>query len=239
MRTRLYVAGVLAGLGALVVLAVVVLRVGRIDPSPPSLAANPNNAIPGEIVYLDQSDCIVRAAASGAWREQVYCLSLSQYASRPDVTRVDKDTVAYFHWNDPTYELVEINLTTKAVRHTVANAAPQGDYGLSGVESPSGDVIAQDNERGIFVVSGGVRTKVAEFETPEYRSPHLETWSPDGKWFILSYPADESQSTAELWILSRDGKVKGTLVGDAGYSMISWWIDGLGVWPKVMQERPR
>lgn len=239
MRARLYVAAVLGGLGALVVVAVVVLRVGRIDPSPPQLAGHPNNAIPGEIVYLDRNDCIVRAAASGAWRVQVYCLALAQYALRPDVTRVDKDTVAYFQWSEPTYELVEINLTTKAVRHTVAQAARLGEYGLSGIVSPSGEVLAQDNDRGIFVVSSGARTKVAEFETPEYRSPHLETWSPDGKWFALRYYADEAQTSAELWILSRDGKVKGTLVADAGYSMVSWWIDGLGAWPKVMQERPK
>ena len=46
MRQRAYVAGILGGVAALLVLVVVVLQFGRYDPSPPSLQENPNPAIP-------------------------------------------------------------------------------------------------------------------------------------------------------------------------------------------------
>jgi len=114
MRTRLYVAAVIAGLALLVITVIVVANYGRHDPSPPSLRDDPNLAIPGSIIFLDEKQCILRAVASGAGIEEVYCLSRNDYPS--EIYFVDDTTILFTRYDSRGPVLFELNTQTRAIR---------------------------------------------------------------------------------------------------------------------------
>jgi hypothetical protein len=218
MRTRLTVAAVFAGVAVVLVLVVVVVLAGRFDPSPPSLTRHPVPAIPGEIVYVDEDGCIIRARASGESRERVTCVGHGVGA----VSWIDADTIGYAIYR-PGQTWTELDLRTG--QETVTNAVPRPQP--PDFTSVKGERVDFDSEGSLYRINGTERTKILDFDGPEYQRPYLVTWSPDGDWLLLRYKD-------ELWIISRDGSVQGTLAKTRSWGNgTSWWIDGHGALPRV------
>jgi hypothetical protein len=227
VRQRLLVVAVLGGLAAVVALVVVVLEVGVHQPSPPSLAEHPNPAIPGQILFVDEDGCIIRVAAAGQPREQLHCPGQGVFA----VTWVDEDTAAFMRpqaGGPPSW--VEIDLATRAL--TPARPASDPVRPPAGFVSPSGETVRIGERGEVWIDSDRGSEQIADFDVPRYRGPGLATWSPDGKWILLRYSPPRG-FREELWIVSRDGKTRGTLARDVtpAASVASWWIDGFGYLP--------
>lgn len=234
MKARLYVASVIGGLALLVIMIVVVLNYGRHDPSPPSLRNHPNPAIPGKVIYVDEDQCIRRVPASGGDAEELYCLSRNEYVSR--LFYIDDQTIG-FAWSDSRGEILyEVNLTTRAVRDTGLSVSTwkASDVGLV---SPSGEEVFSDDSGGVYLLKDGTRTIVAEFDVRDYGGPNPVTWSPDGQWILLRYWG--RSDTTELWIVSRDGAIRGTVASDAGGQAAAWYIEGAGSYPPLPETYRR
>ena len=222
MKPRLYVAAIFAGVAAVAVLVVVVFIAGRFDPSPPSLADRPVPSIPGEILYVDDDGCIVRARASGERRVRVKCVGDAVNI----VTWVDADTIGYGVAR-PGQAWVELDLATGEERTRDAFARP----GPPDEASPQGERIDIGADGSVYRLTGAERTQIFDFDGPEHQRPWLVTWSPDGQWILLRYKE-------ELWIVSRDGSVKGTLARTRPWpNEGSWWIDGHGYRPSVTLQQ--
>lgn len=235
MKARLYVAAVLAGLAALVVTVLVVLNYGRHDPSPPSLQDNPNPAIPGHIVYLDQDQCIIRIAASGEGpEEELYCLSRNEYVS--GLYYVDPGKILFTRADYPSVRLFELDIAARAVRDLGALPAPTKPV-ETGLVSPTGEEVFGESDGRIVLLKDGTRTTIADFDTREYGGPTPVTWSPDGLWILLRYWGRSNET--ELWIISKDGQTRGTLTENASGSPVSWLIDGAGTYPPVPEGYQR
>lgn len=233
-RDRLYAILVIGGVLAVAVLVVLIFQFGRHDPSPPSLRTSPNASILGAIVYFDHDGCIIRADASGASRREVYC----EPENGPGfVTWVDADTVAFARFGPSTPVWVLLDIETRKVTETglPANQYNGFRFPLGGGVSPLGETFSVDQQDGkVFRIASGVRTQIADFDVREYGGPYLLTVSPDGNWLLLQYyPPRNDDGRSELWILSRDGAVSGTLADDPGAGPASWWIAGLGFLPAV------
>jgi hypothetical protein len=218
MRTRLYVAATFAGAAAVLVLAVVVVVAGRLDPSPPSLQKRPVPEIPGEILHVDRDGCIVRARASGEHRERVTCVGDGLAA----LSWVDADTIGYAIGR-PGQTWTERNLGTgeETARELVPRPQPPNPT------SVNGERVDFDEEGSVYRLNGTERTKIFDFDGPEHHRPYLVTWSPDGGWLLLRYED-------ELWIISRTGDIQGTLATTRPWpNEGSWWIDGHGYLPRL------
>jgi len=228
MKTRIYVTGVLGGLAVLLVLAVVVVQFGRNNPSPPSLIENPNPAIPGELLYQNEDGCIMRAAASGASREEVWCTG--ERFGGGGVTWVDSDTIAYVSHEKGRGALYEVDLNTREER--VSSSVVTGpQYGPGGPRGPDGETITVDQDGTVHLVKGGTRTEIADFDGTGHNFPNATLWSPDGQWILLQYYPPRGNNGYELWVLSRDGKTSGTIAKDVQGFGTSWRIDGVGITP--------
>jgi hypothetical protein len=230
VRDRLVAAAVIVALAALALLIVLVFAFGRHDPSPPSLTKQPNASIPGELVFVDADGCIVRAAASGARREQAYCL--------PDniggpVAWIDDHTVGIVMYDQRGAVLREIDLATKVERDTGRIVQPGKMPIDSSSVSVNGESVTVDKDGAVFVVKGGARTRIADFDVSEYNGPQPVIWSPDGAWILLQYYPRNSDGGNELWILSRDGQTRGTIATNARGQGVSWRIDGVGITPTL------
>lgn len=219
MKTRAYVALIFAAVAAVAILVIVLLGIGRFDPSPPSLRSRPVPAIPGEILYVDADGCIIRARASGESREAVICPG-------PDtsiVSWIDGETIGWAEYSagQPTWTVLALGTRTITVSDTYAQPQP------SSAVSPRGERAGFDRDGSLYRITDGERTKIFDFDGPEHRQPSLVTWSPDGEWLLLQYEN-------ALWIVSRDGSVQGTLARTRPWAQgASWWIDGIGYLPTV------
>lgn len=217
MKTRLTVAGIIAGVVAVLVLVVIVVIAGRFDPSPPSLQNNPVPAIPGSILFVDEAGCIIRARASGEARERVTCDADGLAA----ISWVDADTIGYAVGR-PGQTWIELDLQTGDERSSDLFPRQQPPNFVS----VRGERIDIAGDGSVYRVDGRDRTRIFDFDGPEHRQPHLITWSPDGDWILLGYEE-------ELWIISRDGNVQGTLASTRQWPHVSWWIDGYGSLPNI------
>ena len=224
MRTRLYTAGVVLGLGAVAALAVLLVAAGRLDPSPPSLERHPVPEIPGWILYVGPDGCVIRARASGEQREAVACPGTDVVG----LSWLDAGTVAYVEAVGGQAVVTTVSLETGES----ATRPWAGHVQRKNLLSVQGERVDFDEEGSVYVVQGTDRVKVLDFDGPEYSRPYFVTWSPDGGWLLLAY-------TGELWVVSRDGRVAGTLARTArGSGAASWWIDGYGYLPEVMPPPP-
>jgi len=237
MRTRIYAAGILGGLALLVIVVAVVFAFGRSDPSPPSLRDNPNPSIPGDILYLDEDYCFVRAAASGASQAKLACVP-QYYGSR--LYWLDEDVAGIVQYGVSGALLYEVNLRTgvqsttgRPISEASAKDPPFGIYG--GAFAPDGTYAFFDEGGEFFLLKDGARTKVADFDVPKYNQPQVAVWSPDSQWVVVQYYPPRSDGP-ELWIVSRDGQTRGTLSTDVASGpsgSAAWRIDGVGVQPPV------
>lgn len=235
MRTRLYVAAVLAGLAALVLTILIVINFGRHDPSPPSLQDNPNGAIPGRIIYLDEDQCIIRIDASGASpEEELYCLSRNEYVS--GLYYIDAGRILFTRPDYPNLRLFELDVAARAVRDLGALPTPTKPVD-TGAVSPSGEEVFGEYDGSIVLLKDGTRTTIADFDTRDYGGPTPVTWSPDGWWILLRYWGRSDET--ELWIISKDGQTRGTLTKHASGSPASWLIEGVGTYPPIPESYQR
>lgn len=244
MKQRALLGATFAGLVGLVAVALAVFQFGRENPSPPSLQDNPNPAIPGELLYRDKENCLVRAKASGESFEQVYCGEPSPGTGKGSGAAIwiDERTIGFVIHSTTTPEradIVEVDLETReeTVRTNVANVSIIWDQGAL---SPEGET-AQIDEHGTLVITkSGNRTEVTDFDVNEPYRLRVSGWSPDGQWLVLSYTPPRDNAN-ELWIVSRDGAVRGTLVKLEGNNFYgpsgrtSWLIPGVGVTPSLAQ----
>lgn len=220
MRERLLVAGVVAGVAAVAVLAVLILNFGRFDPSPPSLISRPIAEIPGEILYINDHDCIVRAQASGAGSDVLYCggpsMTSAGWLEDGRITFVTSGP------GMPTLTTLDPDTGTTSV------SATEIRWRQPDPVSVQGDRIDYDRDGSIFRVRDGERTKIFDFDGSEYQRPGLVTWSPDGNWLLLSY-------RDQLWIVSNDGRIAGTLTRSVREWSpgASWRIEGVGFTPQI------
>ena len=218
-------------MAVVVLLVVLIAGFGRKHPSPPSLADAPNAAIPGELLFVDNDGCFVRAAASGASRETVYCAGSQKGGP---VTWIDANTIGYLDYRDSSgATLVAIELTTKKERDTGQTVDFKG--GPVSAESVRGERVDTDEEGRVFRITDGVRTEIADFDVPEYSGLTAVTWSPDGDWILLAYHGRNSDG-GELWILSRDGATQGTIARGVQSTWASWRIDGVGISPALAER---
>ena len=237
MKQRLIPALAIGGLLAIVVFGVLVFQFGRRHPSPPSLEENPHPEIPGEILYRDRDDCIVRAAASGAKREQVYCGGPSLATGRPGgVTWIDADTIAFlvFSYSDKgqSSRLIEVDLDTKVERDTGRIVNFANEFGVQEPVSVQGERARIDDDGNLVISKGGEQKEVASFDVRQYEVRPI-LWSPDGDWLMLYYTPPRDYKNSELWIIKRDGSVKGTLAKGVRQPQASWRIEGVGIVPKL------
>lgn len=229
VKTRLYVAGVLAGVAAILVLAFVVLEFGISHPSPPSLSDHPHDEIPGSILYFDNTGCVVNALASGRSTTQVYCPT-AQPGFADALTWVDEKTLAYAVVApgpaQPAWRWIRVDIATK--RETDTTALTASPIQKTNPVSGRGESISFDPDGYLYLDNG--RERVRAYKLPGGRNGGQYTfasWSPDGEWFILRYYPKN-----ELWIIRRDGAVAGTLASNV-MGGASWLIPGKGISPPV------
>jgi len=228
MKERLLIAGALAAVAVVMVLSLAVFEFGIRHPSPPSLEKDPNPAIPGEILYRSDDSCLVRALASGAGSRREICMSIidrygpmSWASERTVVFREGADLVAY-------------DLETGGTVAPPPGLAPSAGA-IKGVfeqaVAPSGEAAMVDGEGRLLVINGTEKVEIADFDVDEYRlSPMI--WSPDSQWILLRYQPPRGGDNAEIWIVSRDGRTRGTFADDLrSGGQASWRIEGVGVTP--------
>lgn len=233
MKPRLYVAGVFGGLALLVVVAVLVFAFGRSDPSPPSLTKHPRPEIPGEILYVNADACFVRVQASGASSTLLACVPQLVGGS---MFWPEPDTAAFVRPIPGAETLWTVDLATGAAvdtGRTVSVGVPPFSGPFGGAHAPDGTYAYVDDSGDLIFLANGVRTEVTKFETPRYGPPQVVLWSPDSQWLLLRYYPRRANGP-ELWVISRDASIQGTLLKDASYSGFAWRI-GDEVEPKLPQ----
>ena len=242
MKTRLYVAGILGGIGLLAITLIVVIAFGRHHPSPPLLKDNPKPQIPGEILYQDRDGCFVIVRASGAGEERLGC-SFQKGPIGQEFWWVDDNTVRWVLHSSPTSgQVIEVNIRTGVQRETGETIdipqfggkrfpAPYRDL-QDCLEGPDGTLACIDNDGKLAMVEGETVTRIAKFDLPKYNRPHIKGWAPDSQWVVLEYHPQRADGP-ELWIISRDGSVRGTLTKDVTFTRIAWRIQGAGTWPPL------
>lgn len=235
MKLRLYAAGVLGGLAVLIVAALLIFAFGRHDPSPPSLQDKPNPAIPGELLFVDSKSCFVQASASGESRRTRACVP--EYFASPQLYWTSDDVASVVRFDSRGGVVWEVDLNTGAQRDTgrivsvdILKPGPGGTGG--GNYAPDGAYAFADQNGDLFVIENGVRTKIASFDVPEYNPPQVLIWSPDSQWMVLQFYPRNSDGP-QLWIVSRDGKTKGTIAEDVRQSGVAWRMAGLQTQPSL------
>ena len=197
-----------------------------------------DTSIPGEILFLDDDGCIQATAASGEWKEEIYCFpekleswDLPGYV----LIRDDDRTPGYLKpvMTATQYEFVAIDPVTKQAVPT----GRRGDlsWGQSWGVSPLGEYAHRGDyyagESSSLYVSYNWNwpgTKVVEFGRDTVFD--VEGWSPDGQWILLQVMKDH----CEYWAISRDGASSRVVAKNAHCTVPSWWVDGQGNWPKFV-----
>jgi hypothetical protein len=223
VKNRVYVAIVFGGVAVIFVVVALILHAGLEDPSPPWLPDNPRVEIPGMIAYSDWDQCIRRVDASGAGKEQKFCPSFRGEIGQ--LAWVDANTMVYVTYGPAvsTWSKLDwITMTATAVPGAAARIfEPQDPVSIRGERASIG-------RDGSVYRGNGEMVRIYEFSADSNRPfPEILTWSPDGEWLLVRYPAD-----SELWIIRRDGSVAGSFAEEAAQTA-SWWIPGSGVAPKV------
>src|SRR5688572_13896657 len=131
MKSRALLGATFAGLVGLVAVALAVFQFGRENPSPPSLTKNPNPAIPGELLYRNEDNCLVRAKASGESSEQIYCGEPVPGKGGGNAIWIDERTIGFVtHSTTPERaDIVAVDIETReeTVRTNVANISIMWD----------------------------------------------------------------------------------------------------------------
>lgn len=229
MNSRLYAAAVLAGVAILAITLVLVFQFGRHNPSPPSLTDNPNPAIPGKLIFINERQCAMVLEASGASSQEVYCFGATEFWG--SIYWVDENTFGYISQPGQTPQLTTVDILT-GERGEPRPAPGVGDPWREGRIAPDGTEAVAEDGGTIVLIKDGVRTEIADFDVPRNHWPQPMLWSPDSQWIVLNYYPPRGGDN-EVWIISRDGQVRGTLAEGYRGVGIAWWIDGEGGWPPL------
>lgn len=223
MKQRLVLALSLAGAAVLVAVGVIAFQFGRIDPSPPSLRDDPDDTIPGEILYTSGQSCVTRADASGDARQEI-CFSTLLYIG--PFAWVDPNTIRVW-WQGA---IADVDLATGARTPVSTTGTAAEKFPIRPPVSPLGEWVIVD--RGdIYVVNAAGQEKIASFDIGNtWLEPLL--WSPDGEWLLLRWQPPRGRD-AELWVISRDGSKRGTLATDVQGNWVAWTIEGVGATPSI------
>lgn len=223
MKQRLIIAAALGGVAILVAVVVIAFQFGRIDPSPPSLRDTPNASIRGEILYTSSQSCVTRADASGLSRQEI-CFPALLYTG--PFAWVDATTIRA--WSQGI--VADVDLLTGARTPVSTTGTGIEKYPPRPPVSSSGETVLVD--RGdLYLVSAGGQQKIASFDIGDtWLEPIL--WSPDDEWLLVRWQPPRDRDS-ELWIVSRDGSVKGTIATDFQGNWAAWRIDGVGATPAV------
>lgn len=221
-RDRWFAVAVIAGVAAVIVAAVVLLRIGIEDPSPPSLAETPNPAIPGDILYADRDNCLILARASGESRRQVACLAVPIRL----LYILDAARIAYVDAATYPEVLVVVDVATgreleRRPFDPAANPLPAA--------APDGTRLTERPNRAFDLIRDGRIVSTLTFETDTWNL-QVAGWSPDSQWVAITYYPPRT-GKPELWLIARDDAIRGTLAENVGGSPIAWSIDGVGSWP--------
>ncbi len=99
--------------------------------------------------------------------------------------------------------------------------------------SPDGKEVAFLEERTTLRVLNLASKEVRTVLPGEYNYSYADgdmsyEWSPDGKWFVVSYNANETWPEKDLGFIAADGKSPIVNLTQSGYSEFwgSWWMDG-------------
>ncbi len=234
MKERIVVGSAVGGLAILVAVALIVFQFGRENPSPPSLIENPNPAIPGELLFRDNDDCVVRATASGATREQVYCGTPGGAQYIESITWVDANTIGFVTFRPNGVGgadrlITKVDIASKQVVGEQVVSGTKETYALQ-VSAPDGSSALIDEDGILAITKDGQRIETWDTDVEQGRlRPVL--WSPDSQWIVLFYTPPRDYNDNEFWIVSRDGELRGTLATDLQYQSASWRIDGVGITP--------
>ncbi|WBL35122.1 hypothetical protein O0235_10015 [Tepidiforma flava] len=219
---RWFAIAVIGGVAAVIVTAVVLLGIGVSDPSPTSLEKNPNPAIPGDILYVDEASCIVLARASGEARGQVHCTGVIPQL----LYFLDDRRIAYLVPNPYPNNLVIVDLESgrELERRTIDQSRTMLDF-----TAPDGTRIFQRDGARLDLIRDGQVTGTIAFDGLDW-PPNLVGWSPDSQWLAFAYYPPRGRG-AELWLVSRDGRVRGTLATGVVGGAVAWRFPDGRAWP--------
>lgn len=250
VRNALFAVAVIASLAGIAAIPLVMQRFGREDGSPRSLSDTPRPEIPGEMLYREHDGCLVRAAASGATRERLFCeIPATPFGGGGGrFAWVDDQTVAYvvdqpripgLPGQNFDANVVVMDLAMNIISSGERPVGTPGDAGVDGLGrlqplSPGGESASITEDGRLLVGQRGAEREVANFDATGLEL-QVVSWSPDGQWLALAYRDSEGIGRSELWIVSRDGKTRGTLAKGLGDVDVSWRIAGIGTWPLVVE----
>jgi hypothetical protein len=221
---RWFAVAVLGGVAGVILAAIVVVGWGHADPSPPFLPDSPNPAIPGDVLYFDRDACLTVARASGEGARRVYCTGAPPLAA----FFVDDRVIAFIDSRTHPNELVKVDIETRReLSRTVVRPERMPDPATA----PDGtQAFARENGR-VQLIRDGQVTGTIKFDGLDW-GPQPLGWSPDSQWLVFSYWRRDHRG-AEIWLVSRDGTVRGTLAREAVPPSLAWRIDGLDPWPPL------
>jgi WD40 repeat protein len=223
MKERLYAAGVLLGVVAIIGVVAWVFFYGRLDPSPPSLRDNPQPSFPGEILYVNDDSCIIAARASGESYREITC--------QRDIEGVSwlSDGRILYSTSGPEYRWFVFDPQTGESERVESQLSYWEVFDQQRLESVNGELYVYDNGGDIIIsdADGNERT-IFEYDGPDGWRVEFRSWSPDGSHLLVYYGKDE-----ELWVIAADGSGAGTLTGDARWANVSWNIEGVGYLPEM------
>ncbi len=221
LPARWFAVIVLGGLASVLVAAVVLLRLGVTDPSPPSLTRDPNPAIPGDLLYLDSGSCLVLARASGESSRSVHCTGLMPRR----LFFLGQQQAGYLVSSISGETLVVVDLQSGAE----VERRPVGPSDFPELLAPDGTRVFRRDDGRLDLIRDGAVTGTLSFPGLDWAPEHVG-WSPDSQWLAFLYFPPRERS-AELWLVSRDGAIRGTLATNATGSQVAWRIEGLPAWP--------
>ena len=185
--------------------------------------------------------------------KRVEAAAFAQKANRPDdeaanrreivcpggadfMARLDDRTIVYGSYSPAGPLATQRDLVTGQETAYPAGTTPDKFNAVSHSaeqRSVSGEYITVDPNGSVYRSNGAepARTLIFECDCSKYRVPQFYSWAPDGQWVIMVY-APRNGPEQELWILSRDGSVAGTLASVGYNANASWYIEGKGILPK-------
>ena len=221
---------------AVVVSAVVVLSVLRVDRPPdyPSLAASPDNTIPGTVLYThsvaDEGNCIYAVPAAGGEPQQIMCADrrIQRFGWASDGRILIRRKVA----GEPFYIQIDADTGEQISSVPVADVSktdrrridPALNRWFDKKKRADGTVLRMPNYDVVVRSPEGEKKKILKLadDVSSTYSFYGMQWAPDGEWVLLS------DSVGRLLIVAADGDPSARVLVAEGstYPLPAWFIPG-------------